>query len=449
MPQEPSNLTALERLVRQGSEADLRRFLHLLQPPEIADLIEALRAPEDRARTFRAIVGKGDKAEVLSTMEDPEAADVLEDMPPAEAADLIEEMASDDAADVLQAMEDDAKAEVLSEVEPDERPDIELLLSYPDESAGGIMQTELVKVRGRQRARGAVEEIRRTKDEVGELHEVFVVDDAGRLRGWVKERALILAEDDTLIRDITEPAPVKVPVLMDQEEIANLVQDYDLSSVPVVGDDDRLVGRILVDDIVDVVVEEATEDIARAAGTAPEEIYEPSVGVALRSRSPWLMATFMGGILAAFIIRAGDGLLAQAGPLFVFIPVIMGMGGGCATQTATVTVRSLALGRIGMGGIWSVVRKETLVGLVLALGTGVLVWAVAAVMDPSQMAMAWVAAFAIFGTIFLGTLFGVLTPLLLDRVGVDPAVATHPLLTTLNDIIGSLLILAFCYLVLL
>ena len=271
----------------------------------------------------------------------------------------------------------------------------------------------------------------------------------GRLRGWVKERALILAEDDTLIRDITEPAPVKVPVLMDQEEIANLVQDYDLSSVPVVDDGDRLVGRILVDDIVDVVVEEATEDIARAAGTDPEEIYEPSVAVALRSRSPWLMATFIGGIIAAFIIHAGDGLLEQAGKLFVFIPVIMGMGGGCATQTATVTVRSLALGRINLGGIWEVVRKETLVGLVLALGTGVLVWIVAAFMDPTQTAMAWVAAFAIFGTIFLGTLFGVLTPLLLDRVGVDPAVATHPLLTTLNDIIGSLLILAFCFLVLL
>ncbi len=449
MPQDPSNLTALERLVRHGSEGDLRRFLHLLQPPEIADLIEALRAPEDRARTFRAIVGKEDQAEVLSTMEDPEAADVLEDMHPADAADLIEEMATDDAADVLQAMEEDLKDQVLEEVEPAERAGIQELLTYPPESAGGLMQTELVQVRGNQRARSAVEEIRRTKDEVGELHEIFVVDEAGVLRGWVKERSLILAEDDALIRTITEPAPIQIPALMDQEKIASLVQDYDLSSVPVIDDDGRLLGRILIDDIVDVVVEEATEDIARSVGTTPEEIYEPSVAVALRSRSPWLFATFLGGILAAIIIGAGEELLAGAGQLIIFIPVIMGMGGGCATQTATVTVRSLALGRIGLGGVWPVVRKEVLVGTVLAAGTGILVWAFAALLEPSQMAVAWIAAFAVFGTICLGTLFGVLTPLLLNRVGVDPAVATHPLVTTMNDIIGSLLIVAFCWLVLL
>lgn len=449
MAHDAPNLTALERLVRQGSEADLRRFLHLLQPPEIADLIEALRRPDDRARAFRAIVGKEGQAEVLSTMEDPEAADVLEDLHPAEAADLIEEMASDDAADVLQRMEAGPKDKVLSEVEPEDRAEIQNLLTYPEESAGGIMQTELVRVRGSQRARAAVEEIRRTRDEVGELHEVFVVDDEGKLRGWVKERALILADDDTPIREITVPAPIQVPVQMDQERIATLVQDYDLSSVPVVDDEGRLVGRILVDDIVDVVVEEATEDIARAAGTNPEEIYEPSVAMALRSRSPWLAATFVGGIVAAFIIHAGGGLMGRIGQLFVFIPVIMGMGGGVATQTATVTVRSMALGRIGMGGVRAVVRKELLVGLVLATCTGLLVWAVAAWLDPSVIAMAWVAAFAIFGTIFLGTLFGVLMPLLLDRLGADPAVATHPLLTTLNDIIGSALILLFCWAVLL
>ncbi len=448
MPSESASLTALERLVRHGSKDDLRRFLVLLQPPEIADLIEALKTPADRARAFQAIVGKVEQADVLAGMEESEAADVLEDMARAEAADVLEEMQTDDAADVLQAMEQAAKDEVLAEIEPEDRAEIRTLLEYPPESAGGIMQTELVRVRLRQRARSAVEEIRRTRDDVGELHEIFVVDDAGRLKGWVKERALILAEDDTPIAAITSPVPIRVAADMDQEDIASLVQDYDLSSVPVVDEEDHLLGRILIDDIVDVVVEEATEDIARAAGTAAEEIYEPGVANALRARSPWLLATFFGGILAAVIINAGDELLKDAGKLFIFIPVIMGMGGGCATQTATVTVRSLALGRIGLGGVWPVVRKEVLVGIVLAAGTGVLVWCTAAIMDHESTNVAWIAAFAIFGTICLGTLFGVLTPLFLDRVGVDPAVATHPLLTTMNDIIGSLLIIAFCFLVL-
>ena len=448
MPQEAANLTALERLVREGSDADLRRFLLLLQPPEIADLIEALDAPADRARTFRAIVGNEDKAEVLAGMEDPEAAGVLEDLHPAEAADVIEEMATDDAVDVLQAMEEDRKQEVLAEVEPRELAGIREILEYPEDSAGGIMQKELVSVRESQRARGAVEEIRRTQDEVGELHEIFVVDDQGRLKGWVKERDLILADDDTPIRAITLPVPLHVPVAMDQEEIASLVQDYDLSSVPVVDQGMRLLGRILIDDIVDVVVEEATEDIARAAGTAAEEIYEPGVGTALRARSPWLVASFGGGILAAVVMNVGNDLVRDAGNLFIFIPVIMGMGGGCATQTATVTVRSLSLGRIGLGGVWKVVRKEITVGAVLALGTAIMVWVAASLMEHDHLAVAWIAAFAVFGTICLGTLFGVLMPLLLDRVGVDPAVATNPLLTTLNDILGSLLILAFCFLVL-
>ncbi|MDJ0521848.1 MAG: magnesium transporter [Planctomycetota bacterium] len=448
MPQEPAALTALERLVRQGSDADLRRFLLLLQPPEIADLIEALRTPSDRSRAFQAIVGIDEKADVIGSMEEEEAADVLEDLAPSEAADVLEEMQTDDAADVLQAMEEDRKEEVLREIEPEEREEISTLLEYPEESAGGIMQTELVRVRIRHRARAAVEEIRRTRDEVGELHEVFVVDDQGRLKGWVKERALILAEDSTPIEAITIPVQIKVPVTMDQEEVADLVRDYDLSSVPVVDDHDHLLGRILVDDIVDVVVEEATEDIARAAGTDPEEIYEPSVAVALKSRSPWLLATFLGGLVAAIVINAGDELVKDAGKLFIFIPVIMGMGGGCATQTATVTVRSLALGRIGLGSVWPVVRKEALVGLVLGAATGLLVWVTAAVLNHESLSVAWIAAFAIFGTICLGTLFGVVTPLVLDRTGVDPAVATHPLVTTANDIIGSLLILAFCFLVL-
>ena len=447
MSQEPDNLTALERLVREGTDADLRRFLLLLQPPEIADLIESLRTDEDRARTFRAIVGRDDQADVLREVDDTQdVAAIVEDLPVEEAADLLEEMQSDDAADVLQTLDEATQEEVLREIEPEDQADLRKILSYPSDSAGGIMQTELVRVRNDRHARAAVEEIRRTQDEVGELHEVFVVDEDGRLRGWLKERDLILAEDETPIHAITSPIPASVPVTMDQEQIAGLVKDYDLSSIPVVDEHQALVGRILVDDIVDVIEEEATEDITRMVGSTPDEIYEPSVSQALRSRSPWLFTTFLGGILAAWIINAGDDLVREAGKLFIFIPVIMGMGGGCATQTATVTVRSLALGRIDLEGVWDVVRKEVIVGFFLAAGTGVLIWLTALVFGVSTD-VSWIAALAIFGTIVLGTMFGVITPLVLHRFGVDPAVATHPLVTTANDILGSSLIILFCWVV--
>lgn len=445
MSQDRANLTALERLIRDGTGADLRRFLLLLQPPQIADLIESLHTDEDRARTFKAIVGMDDRADVLRQVDDTQdVAAIVEDLPPSEAADLLGEMQSDDAADVLQTLDEEHQEEVLQEIGPEDRADLRKILSYPEDSAGGIMQTELVKVRNDRNARAAVEEIRRTRDEVGELHEVFVVDEEGHLRGWLKERDLILAEDGTPIHAITSPIPAQVPVTMDQEEIAALVKDYDLSSIPVVDENQRLVGRILMDDILDIIEEEATEDITRMVGSTPDEIYEPSVGQALRSRSPWLFTTFLGGLLAAWIINAGGDLVRDTGNLFIFIPVIMGMGGGCATQTATVTVRSLALGRITLEGVWDVVLKEVTVGLVLALGTGLLIWVTADAFD-AEANVAWIAALAIFGTISLGTLFGVVTPLILHQVGVDPAVATHPLVTTANDILGSSLILLFCW----
>ncbi len=440
MAKETANPTALETLLRQGSDADLRRFLLLLQPPEIADLIEALRTDEDRARAFKAIVGKEDRSNVLRDMEDKERASIVEDLPAEETAELLGEMQSDDAVDVLQDMKAEKQQEVLTHIEPGEQAGLRKILTYPEESAGGIMQTELVRVHEDWTAREAIEEIRRTRDEIGELHETFVVDDDDQLKGWVSERALILAEDETPMRGLTIPAPVSVLVTTDQEEIASLVRDYDVSSVPVVDDEGRLVGRVLVDDIVDVIEEEATEDITRLGGSDPREVYEPSVLSALKSRAPWLLITFAGGIAAAEIIQVGEDYVRKAGILFAFIPVIMGMGGGISTQAATVTVRSLALGRIGLGGVMGVVRKELFVGLIMAAGAGVLVWAAAALRaeDPT---VAWIAAFALFGSMFFGALFGVLTPLFLNKLGADPAVATSPFVTTTNDVLGSTLII--------
>lgn len=439
--------SALDRLLAEGSDADLRRFLMVLDAPQVADLLEALARPEDKARVFRLILGTDAKVTVLRALEETEQADLVRVLGPQEAADLLQELHSDDAADVLQALDEEEQQEFLEEIDPRERAEIEKVLEYPEESAGGLMQTELVCVRENHTVREAVQEIRRTREWIGELHEIFVVDEERRLRGWVKERALILADDDTPIARITRPVPVKVPVLMDQERIAGLVRDYDVSSVPVVDEADRLVGRILVDDIVDVIEEEATEDIARLAGTGAEEIYEPGVWTALKSRAPWLVVTFAGGLAAAFILGRAEDAIARAGALVAFIPSIMGMGGGCASQAATVTVRSIALGRVGAGAVWAVVRKEMLVALSLALTVGVLLWA-AAFWIGGTATIALAAGLAIFGTVALGTLFGVATPLLLQRLGADAAVAAGPFVTTLNDVLGSLLILLACTLLL-
>ena len=441
--------SALERLVREGSDADLRRFLLILQPPELADLLEALKSSDDRTRAFRAIL-EPNRADVLRGMEDQERAEVVEQLTEQETVAIVRELQSDDAVDVLQDMPEEKQERVLEQIEPEDRAELREILTYPEDSAGGIMQTELVAVREDVTARQAVEEIRRTRDEVGELHEIFVVDAEERLTGWITERALILADDETPIRGLTGRVPIQVTVHQDQEEIASLVQDYDVGSVPVVDDGGRLVGRILVDDIVDVLVEEATEDILRQGGTDPEELYEATVLSAIRARAPWLLITFIGGIAAAQIIMAGDGVIQRANvaALFAFIPVIMGMGGGSSTQAATVTVRSLALGRIGTGEVWGVVRKEFISAFILSAFFG-LVLLVVSGLTSSSSDVGLICATALFGTMCLGTLFGVITPLILDKLGADPAVATSPFVTTINDLIGSSIIIFFTWVLIL
>lgn len=440
---EPTSESELERLLESGTETDVVDFLRLLSAPEIADLLETLPDGEARARAFR-LVEERIQSRVLREMDAPERADLVDTLPTSEAASFLEQLHTDDAADLIQSLDEDRQQELLGALDPKDRADLQRVLDYPADSAGGIMQTELVKVRATMSVRDAIEEIRRTADVTGELHEVFVVDDEGHLLGWVKERALLLADDGTPISSILRPVPIRVPAHEDQEDIASMVRDYDVSSVPVVDESDRLLGRILVDDILDVMHEEATEDLLHQGGAKAAEIDDPTVFTALKSRVPWLLVTFAGGIAAALIMGAAEDGVRRAGTLFAFIPVIMGMGGASGTQTATVTVRSLVTGRIGAGDIASTIVKEICVGLLLAAVTGLLLLAFVALHDGDPIVAA-VAAGALFGTIALGTLFGVLTPLALDRLGADPAVAAGPFVTTVNDLLGSTIIWGLCW----
>jgi magnesium transporter len=369
-----------------------------------------------------------------------EREELLEELEPHEMAKIVAEMHSDDAADVLQEMDEEDQAKILQFVPAEERSELVGMLAYPEESAGGIMQTELVRVRERWTVHQARDEIRRTRDEVGELHEIFVVDRNDHLKGWVKERALILASDEDLIGTITTPVPKRVSVNMDQEDIARLVGDYDLSSVPVVDEEDHLVGRILVDDIVDVLTEEATEDITRMAGTTPEEIYEPSVRQALRSRTPWLLVALVGEVCASLVIASGSHTVKSAGMLFAFIPPIVAMAGSVSSQAATVTVRSLALGHIRRDRVFEVLRKEVSTGFIIALGVNLVLGGVALVVG-RDLVVALIASISVLGTMTIGITFGVVTPLVLQRLGADPAVATSPFVATMNDLLGASVIL--------
>jgi len=303
------------------------------------------------------------------------------------------------------------------------------------------MQTELVSVPSDasvEQARAAVHDA--DKKEIGKIHAVYVLDAGGRLIGTVTAADLLRAEPEMPVRDILDPNPVKVLVTVDQERLARLAQEHDLASIAVVDERGVLVGQVLHDDLIDVVEEEATEDIARMAGTKDEEIYDDSVLVAVKSRAPWLFLTFGGGLLVAGFLSGVELEIRQAPILLMFLPVVLGMAGNVGTQTSAITVRSLALGRIDFGRWMVPVVRQVLTGLMLGVCFGVILyffalWRAADSTDVQRVAISL--GVAIFCAILTGAVMGVLVPLLIHRIGLDPAISSSPFIQTANDLTGA------------
>jgi len=439
-------VSALERLVRDGSDEDLRRFFLLLRPPELADLLE--NAPEDvRLRIVRQMNAPL-ASEVLRAVDEPERDDILEDLSAQEIAEIVDEAKSDDAADFLGALPPERIEEALGRLDRDKRRALRKLLEHDEETAGGIMQTECVTAGSDLNVGQAIEAVRRSDmHAVGEIHEVFVIDADGRLVGTVSPADLLHADVADSIRSVLEADPISVPLTMDQEQIAELAREHDLVTIPVVDDRGRLVGQVLHDDVADVIEEEATEDIAKMAGANPEEVYDDSVGLAVRTRAPWLAPAFVGSLLVSVLLANAEGVLDKLPMILAFLPVILGMAGNVGTQTSAITVRSLALGRLESGHL-GVILRQALTGLSLGLLFGALLFAFV-VLTRRDFAEARVyamtLALALWTAMTVGASMGVVVPLILHRLGFDPAIATSPFVQTANDLTGAGILLLLTY----
>ena len=433
-----AEVSALGRLVREGSDEDIQRFFLLLRPPELADLLEQVEE-DDRLRVLRLMTAPL-AAEVLREVDDAERGEILEDLSSGELAPILEESRSDDAADLIAELPPDKAERTLNKMDAEDRSEIRELLTYDEETAGGIMQTEVVAVHSDVTVAQAIEAVRAVDTEdVGEIHEVFVVDRDNRLVGAVSPADLLQEPPDTLLRALVEPNPVAVPVTMDQEDIAELVREHDLATIPVVDEKGALVGQILHDDVADVLEEEATEDIAKMAGPDPHEPYEDRLLAALRARAPWLVPAFAGGLGVALFLGSAERDIASAPLLAAFLPVILGMAGNVGTQTSAITVRGLALGRIEFGRSGRIIRRQILTGLTLGIVFSLLLGAFAllrgdAVADMKNYAV--VASLSIFAAMTVGASMGVIVPILLHRIGFDPAIASSPFVQTANDLTG-------------
>ena len=423
---EAGQLEAVAELATQVHPADLADALKDLEPEQTASLLKMLE-PKLASEIFMALP-EGLRAALLEMLPAQQLARIVDELPSDEATDIVSDLAPAKAEDVLERIDAQDTAEVRA------------LLKYKEDTAGGIMQLELVAARLGQSVAEVVETIRRHKEEVGDIYNVFVVDGSGRLKGVLPLAKLVLAEPDQRVEEIMEPCPLVVKADEDQEEVARKFQRYDVVSAAVVDDEGRLLGRITIDDVMEVMEEEVQEDFMRLAGSSSKElvVYEGKVLKVSMIRLPWLLTNLFGGLITGWLLWKFKVTLADALFLVTFIPVITAMGGNAGLQSSTTTVRGFALGIITFRNIWKRLAREVGVGLVMGCVCGTVVGIVAILWHRNPM-LGVVVSLAMAGAITMATLMGTLAPAFFKRLGVDPAISSGPFVTTANDITGILI----------
>ena len=428
----------VKHFAEQGNRQGLKKLIDDMRAADLADLIEYLD-PEERLFIFNLLEPDG-AGEVLVEIETPVQERILKDLDNQAITEIVQGLDSDDAADLVGDLPDDRAREIIERVGDEVSEELEKLLPYPEDTAGGIMALEFVAVKADASVKDAIDTIREKREEVENLYYIWVVDDLGKLVGVISLKDLVLEPTDRKISDIMNPEVISVHVDTDQEEVARLVKKYDLVAIPVVGDDQRLAGRITHDDIIDVIEEEADEDISLMAGVIDQEIAEESTLKISRARLPWLIAGLFGGIIAAAVINQFESSLEKILALSFFFPVIMAMGGSTGTQAATIVVRGMATGDISLVNIGKRLWMEMRVALVNALVCGILLALIVGTWV-SDYGLGSVVGLALVLIIVNAGVIGSAVPMALKKWNIDPALATGPFVTTSNDILSLLIYL--------
>lgn len=430
----------LEALVGSGDMEAVRALLKELHASDVADLVETLDSDEERVALMR-VLPKELASETLAEMDEGEdAGDILAAMDPRMGAELISELDVDDAVDLVGELEPEERARILAALPLEEAGEIRGLLRYDEKSAGGLMDTLLVRVRVDLTAGQAIAEVRRQGREVEDFYTVFVVDEGQELLGTVPLADLILADPLQPIAEMVEPVLASVEPDEDQEEVGRLISRYNLPSIPVVDKAGRLLGRITFDDVLDVLEAEQTEDILRFVGTSEEEEIRGSWSETVKTRLPWLFLNLITATIGASVVYFFSETLENMVILAAIMPVVAGLGGNAGTQALAVTVRRLALGtELGTSRL-SAVSKELLVGIVNGVVLGGVVAVVASIVGGNPM-LGLVVFLAMCGNQAAAGFAGSFFPTVLDRLGIDPAIASSVFVTALTDLLGFFFLL--------
>nr|WP_321406748.1 magnesium transporter [uncultured Carboxylicivirga sp.] len=430
----------LQELISAKDEDAINSLVSDLHPADIAEIYEELTLEEAKFLYF--LMDDDKAADVLTELEEDDRRRFLDSLPSEVIAKrFIDNMDSDDAADIIGEMDDERQQEVLSHLEDiTTAGDIADLLNYDENTAGGLMAKELIKVKENWNIPTCLRSMRRQAEEVDEIYYVYVVDNDGILKGTLSLKRMLLSPVDSIVSEIYNSDVISVKVDVDAEDVSYIMDKYGLVALPVIDSIGRLVGRITIDDVVDVIREEAEKDYQLASGLTNDVEASDNVIRHTRARIPWLLIGLLGGILGSRVIGGFESIIDDHPQLSFFMGLIAAMGGNVGMQSSAIVVQSLASGSIGLESTGGKLLKEILIALLNATILSILIFAYNKVAS-EDIALTLTVTAAMFSVVVFASLFGTFVPLLLNRMKIDPAVATGPFVTTMNDIIGMFIYL--------
>jgi len=430
-------LDTLRRLHRRKATEHCLKLIRKTHPADLAWVFRLL-SPLERRDIFGLIAQTDLVGDFLGELDPSIIPGLVEGMDPARLAAIVTQMAPDDAVDMLEALPQDVADDIRKHMHTADRDEVDELLKYDPQTAGGLMSTDFMYLDEELTVEEAIAKVQKRSEEKEMVFYLYITHGDGQLVGVLSLRELLLHPKHRKLKNIMNPNVISVTTDTDQEEVAHLVSQYNLLAIPVVDATFKLVGIVTVDDIIDVIREEATEDFLQMAGAGKDEevLFKP-LHKKIALRAPWLFASWIGGVFAMFIINSFQGELEKELILASFIPIVAGMGGNIATQSSTIVVRGLATGRVNLEQFFAVVGKEFLVGLTLGFGFGSLLGLFIQFRYPQPSFLGLVVGTSIFAVMTMAATVGTVVPLLLKRLNIDAAVATGPFITTSIDVIGT------------
>ncbi len=427
-------IDTFKRLIRRGATTHLRKMVNKTHPADLSSIFSSLTLT-DQKKLFVLIRETEHKGNLFSELDKDIFLKFVEEMSIDELVEIIGDMPSDDVADLLADMPEEKADAILEKMKEEDSKAVENLLTYRDDTAGGIMVPDFIAFKQDMTAGDAIKSIQKEYLDVEMPFYLYVVDEHERLVGISSLRQLVVVPAETKFKNFMVTDVISVRTDIDQEEVARIVAQYDILAVPVKDHNDKLVGIVTVDDVIDIIRSEATEDILKMAGAGEEYVETKSVIKSTKIRLPWLFASCIGGIIASLIIGKFGDVVSQYVYLAAFIPVIAGMGGNIGTQSSTIVVRGIATGRIDIRNFWQIILKELAIGSILGGVYGLLIGGVAKI-KYGVPSLGIVVGLSVIASMGVAALVGSLVPMLLARLNIDPAVATGPFVTTAIDIIG-------------